>query len=147
MIKAVSFRLPFSEKLSSQTKKVSMSSISNENTRSKDQVSSSFEVSLHSKTRAIHLAKNYDVTNMSDRQMKEMATELKDKNLISEWEYASMTLVIKPIDGNYNPDLPKNFLSQYQSQTDFAKVYSSSDDSKMLERLTNLLLEIQKARA
>ena len=75
-----------------------------------------------------------------------MATELKDNNLISEREYMDMTLVIKPIGGNYDPDLTKNFLSQYQSRTEFAKSYSSAVDTRMLEHLTSLLLEIHEAR-
>jgi hypothetical protein len=147
MIKSISASFSISEKLSFQSKKASMPSSVNEKTRSHYQESSSFEVSLNSKSREIRFSKKYDVTNMSDRQMKEMAMELKDNNLISEWEYASMTLVIKPIGGNYDPELPKNFLSQYQSQTEFAKAYSSVDDTKMLEHLTNLLLEIHETRA
>ena len=105
----------------------------------------SFQVALNSSSVIKNIAKDYDVSHMSDRQMKDLATQLKDAKLISEWEYCDMTLVIKPIGGNYDPDIPKNFLLQYQSQIEFSKKYSTQQDTKMLEHITDLLSQIAKA--
>lgn len=92
------------------------------------------------------LAQRYDVTSMSDRQMGQFAGELKDRGLISEREFFDMSIVIKPPGGNYDPDAPKNFLSQYQAQTEASKIYSTPEDTRMLEHLSSLLLSIQQSR-
>ena len=70
MTKAISSNFPISDKLSPQNKSAAMSSTVNERGRPQYQVSNSFEVTLNSKNQTMRLSQNYDVTNMSDRQMK-----------------------------------------------------------------------------
>jgi len=106
----------------------------------------SAQVKLSSQGQVQDLAQRFDVTNMSDRQMKQFAGELKERGLINEWEFADMTTVLKPIGGSYNPDAPKNFLSQYKAQTEFSRVHSTAQDTKMLEHLSGLLSSMQQAR-
>lgn len=92
------------------------------------------------------LGSRFDVTNMTSMDMKAMATELKDNHLISEWEYADMTSVIKPITGSYDPNTTINFESQYAAQIEFSKQYSTPQDTRMLEKLHGLLVDIMAAR-
>ena len=92
------------------------------------------------------LARRYDVTSMSDRQKHELAGELRKAGMISELEYAEMTLVLKPIGGAYYPDAPSNIVTRYQTQLSHARIYSTPGDAQMLEHLTGILQAMARER-
>ncbi len=106
----------------------------------------SAQVNISPKAQISKLSDAYDVTNISDNEVKKLAIELKESGLISEREFADLTLVIKPPGGDYQPDAPKNYLKQFQVQLAQAGLSGNEVNTKQLEKLTDLLQSLKDAR-
>ena len=76
-------------------------------------------VSLSPKAQLTNLGDKYDVTHLSSKEMKSLATDLRGQGLINEKEYMDLTFVFVPPGGTYDENAPINYLKQYQAQTEF----------------------------
>lgn len=91
------------------------------------------------------LGDKFDSTNMTYGDMKEVATTLREGNLISEREFFEMTLEIHPIGGRYSDSKTWNFQSQYTAQIEHTKENISKPGMKQqLESLEKILGYLQK---
>jgi hypothetical protein len=115
-------------------------------TTSKASLSRSAEVNISPKAQISKLGDEYDVTNISDNEMKKLAIELKDYGLISEREFADLTLVIKPPGGDYQPDTPRNYLEQFKVQLAQSELSGNNGDTTQLKQLTDLLQSLKNVR-
>lgn len=92
------------------------------------------------------LGDRYDPRAMSTSEMKSMAKEMRSGGLISEWEYASMTVELRIPGQEFDSNAKVDFISQYTAQIEYTKSILSQPGMKeqlaSLEKIFNYLRNI-----
>jgi hypothetical protein len=104
----------------------------------------STSVSLSSSQTLAQLKEKYNVTDMSNRDLAFFSQELAKNGLISEFEAASLSLVIIPPGSTYNPNARVNIFQQVQNQLEFSKQYNSAEETQSLSHVLDVLKALRR---
>lgn len=106
--------------------------------------STSDTVTLNSSSKVASIANQYDVRNMSPREMSQMSQSLYEQGNISFEEHALLSfqpeLLDPALNGKYaSPDQPKDFIAHWEEKLAFHQQRGETEFAKKDKNILNIL--------
>jgi hypothetical protein len=95
------------------------------------------KVTLTAQSKLNDLGKKYDVTNISNHDLEQLAGELRDGGFLSPFDSVNLSIVIVPPGQSVNPNATSNVLKNFQAQSSFAQ--TGSPTARSVENILNVL--------
>lgn len=111
-------------------------------------VNTSDTVTLNSSNKVANIANQYDVRNMSPREMSQMSLSLYEQGAISFEEHALLSfqpeLLDPALDGKFaSPDQPKDFVAHWEEKLAFHQQRGETEFAKRDKKILNILKNLQ----
>ena len=104
----------------------------------------STSVTLTSTQVIADLRTKFDVTNISNKDVAALSLDLKNNGLISAFDAASLSIVIVPIGGTFDPDASVDLVKQVQNQLESSKQFGSAQQTQSLTDVLSVLRELRR---